>query len=464
MENNSRGISGILNNADSFIIYSEPKVGKSTFALYIIKMLYQEQAVVFSSQDSYVFDKKIKALAKQFTQFENINNHLTHYYLSKEWKLSKRLYGYGLLLQEIDTLLSQSDEKIILFHKLEDFFEFQDRYEIESFYKSLIKLSREHNKKIIFIINNQSQNYRYIQSIAEEYSDLAIQLSKNEHNDRVVEIKNLVNNEEYPLVNFSQKDSYFLLKYQELDSDKNRVRNVLLMDLNEEKDEMHQHMIDIFQYIFNRPNFSITYADSLQSSLQHIFIEPDLIIIVMNRNEENFATIKAIKKHLKKTKIITIIQQDFVRTEDIQEAYMNGSDELFPRNFLFNDVILSLQKSLDSSFYSDSLKTINIPQSQLNSFTVLKEFALECTNKGIFFTLFAVRMKAENVEFIQSSMRRFDFICQVDNVVYYLALNTMSSNVDIILKKQEEKYDKSLDLIFKCTPFNQSMVEGCLSC
>lgn len=458
-------VTSVILEADSIIIDSEIKVGKITFAFYLIKVLFNEKALLFSPQESYLFNKKIALLSKQFEQFKDIEEYITRYSLDEDWYDMKRIYGYEFLLKEFESIISSSDENLVIIHRFGELFEFQDRYEIEGFYKSLVKMVTKYNKKLIFIVNSQNQNYKYIQNVSEEFSDIAIQLTKNEKNERLMNFKNILTHQEYPSMQFLIHEKKFMLKYVDEKTDEvvERGKNILLMELDTNLDETHMDMVNIYNYIFNRPEFNVFHANSFQSIVHNIFIQPDVIIILMNRSNDNFETIRAIKKQLPSTIIIAIIEQDFVRTEDVQVAYDYGCDELFPRSYLFDKFILSLQKSIKMPFYSDTLSKLSTYPNKIESLSVMKSLAEECIENSIFFTLFVIK-KSTSCENLKSTMRRLDYVCRIDDKVYYLALNTMPNNIKIILEKQFEKFDDELELLSSCSPLDKALVEECLAC
>jgi len=460
MSDISSDIFSILKEADSIIIDSDAKVGKMTFVSYLVKLLFDEKALFFSSQEAYLLNKKIDALSRQYAQFEDINTYFNRYLLKDDWENAKRCYGYSFLLIELERIISSSEEKIIVFHRLGDFFEFQDRYEIEGFYKSLVKIVTKYDKKIIFLINNQNQNYKYIQNVADEFSDVALSMSKNEKNERIIDVKNILTHEEYPPIQLRLHNKNFILQYKEsVDSTlKARSKNILIMQLDNNLNELHDNMIKIYDYIFNRPGFHVYHANSFQSILNHIFIKPDVIIILMNRTQDNFETIRAIKIQLPETMIISVIEQDFVRSEDMQEAYKYGCDELLAKTYLFDRFILSLQKSLKLPFYSETLDVIKDEKNILTSLSEFKEVLAKCIENAIFFTCFVIE-KNNHFEHLKSTMRRLDFIYQSDDKIYYLALNTMSWSVDIIIEKQMNKFNEKINLLAMYTALDTEALE-----
>jgi len=464
MHNEAQDVFLVLKEADSIMIDSDAKVGKMTLASYLIKILFSQKTLIFTPQEPYLFNKKIKILAKQFEQFEEIDRYLTKYYLKDNWDTLKREYGYTYLLSEIEKIIVNSDEQLIVFHKLGDFFEFQDRYEIENFYKTLVKIVAKCNKKIIFLISNKNQNYKYIKNVSQEFSDVVIHMQKNEKNERFVNVTNIVTHQEYRPMVFSLYKKSFILKYpDDKESNTTRSQNILIMELDTNLAREHENMKNIYDYIFSTEDFIIHHANSFQSILHKIFIEPDVIIILMNNTIDNLSTIRAIKGQLPNTTIVSVIEKDFIRSEDAREAYRYGCDELFPRNYSFDTFILFLQKAISFPFYMDSLKMLNNKANILTSMQALEVLIDKCLEKHIFFTFFVVK-KIKEFDGLTSGMRKLDFVYQCNGKIYYLALNTMLYTVDTILKRYLADYKDKDCLIASCTALDLEIIEENLRC
>jgi len=448
-----------LLDASSFIIDGSNKSGKITFLFYLINSLFKEKAIIFTPQESYLFNRRVKSLSKQFPLFSKLQDSITPYFLDEDWHTLKQKYGYDFFLIELEHIITKSEEKIIVLHRIGEYFEFQDRYEIENIYKSLIKLAIVHDKKLIFLANNKNENYEYVQRIAEEFTDISISITNNDDNERLINIKDILQHREYPLLHFRVHETNFILDFYKKNKEieKNKIKNILIAEI----DLAHDNMRDMCSYIFNKPNFNVKYADSLQSILTEIFISPDVVIVLMKREEENFQTISAIKRQLPDTKIVAILDQDFVRTEDMQEAYNNGCDELFANNLSLDSLILSFQKLSNTLFYTQSINSLPEHNNIMTSLEDFTELANECVERSIFFTAFTIESK--NIfEKIKSSSRNSDYIYQTDHKIYYIALSTMPKDVSKIINNYKDKYD---DLVLTCLwePINHQSIDECMS-
>jgi hypothetical protein len=455
----TRDVLSVLSEAESIIIYGDEKVGKMTLLSYMIKLLFHEKTLFFSPHDAFLIDKKLDTFAKQHIQFEDIHDYFESYLLLEGWQEKKRHYGYAFLLTELERIISSSENKIVVFHHFEDFFDFQDRYEIDGFYKSLVKIASLYHKKIIFLASTQNENYKFIQSVSDEFLDLSIILSKNTKNERIIDVKNLVTYEEYPQMQLVMRDKNFILKYRDtFDASHKRDENILVMQLSKNINKQDINMNQFYDYIFSKPTFNIYHADSLKSILNNIFIKPDIIIILMKRTKDNFETVKSIKKQLPETVIYAVIEQDFVRVEDAQEAYTYGCDELLPGTYLFNNFMLSLQKSIKNFFYVERLKDIDIESNIAPSLSIFRTLIDTCLENRIFFTCFVIKRDV-HFDGLESSMRKYDFIYKSKDKIYYLALNTMPWSVDVIFESLKKNFHTNIDILTICTALDTKKLE-----
>lgn len=441
-------------DANSFIIDSGPKVGKMTFVSYLITVLFKEKAIIFTPQESFLYKRRMRSLSKQFLQLKNIEDVYSVYNLKEEWHTLKQKYGYAFFLQELEHIIATSDEKIIVIHRIAEYFEFQDRYEIDTIYKSLVKMVTSHEKKIIFLANNKHENYVYVHNVAEEFSDVLISINTNERSERLINIKDVLHNQEYPLMSFKINKETFLLDYYQEKTElaQDRVKNVLIVEL----DTAGEDLRDVCSYIFNKPNFVVKYADSLQSILQEIFVSPDIIVVMMKRTKANLDTIKTIKTQLPNSPIVTILDQDFVRAEDAQEAYNYGCDELFSNNLALENLILAFQKASKSLFYTQEINKLKQYPNIMSSIDEMRELAKSCMERSIFFTAFVFKAGANSKKITHLS-RQYDYIYQTDEKLYYLAISTAPKDAKHIIAKYND-----FEIFCMWEPINHTKIEDCL--
>lgn len=438
---------------NSFIISGAGKSGKMTFALYMATSLFNKKALIFSAQESYLFRRKMDSLKSKYLQYSDIEKQIDTYFLKKDFKTVKQRYGFEFLIQEYKKIISSSEAEVVIIDRFAEFFEFQDRYEIENVCKSLTKICAMHSKKLIFIVNNTHTNFEQIYNIAEEISDVSIKIDVNDDDEKIINMFDFLHNKKYPLLSFTIQNNSFQLDYK-IDKHKieEKVNNVLICEL----DFAHDNIVEICKFIFNKHGFKIKSASSLQTILKEVFIAPDVIIILMKRTQENFETARTIKQQLPGSPIIAILEQNFVRTEDIQEAYSYGIEELFCSNFDLDKLILAFQKAAGSLFYAKAIESLPKHSNTMASLDDFKEYIYECLNRSIFFTVFVYQIDNDSKVHNRPS-RKHDFVFCNTQKIYYLALNTAPKGAQRIMERFSAH-----QLVCMWEPINHAMIEECL--
>lgn len=446
-------------HSTSIMISGGTKVGKLTFLLYLLESLFKTKAIIFTTQEKYLFTRRINSLTQQFKQFSNIKEYINPFYLKEDWHTLKQKYGYQFFLTEIEHIMATTEEKLVIIHRLGEFFEFQDRYEIENVYKSLIKIAVAHNKKIIFIANSKNENFEYLKHIADEFSDVSISIGTNNKSERLINIKNLLNHQEYPLMHFKIHEKNFLLEYENSSKhhEKANVKNVLIAEL----DMIHHDTKEICQYLFNQPeSFNVKTANSLQSILKEIFIIPEIIIIFMKRTQENFETTETIKKQLPQSTIIAIMDQDFIRAEDKREAYIHGIDELFSNDLILDNFILSLEKASKDTFYKKRLDLLTKYNNVITDIKEFKKLTDMCIDNSIYFTAFVLKSK-DMKQKATNAGRKHDYIYQKNEKLYYLAINTSHKHAEKIIENFKRQ-DLDVSVVCDCVATKKISVDECI--
>jgi len=454
MQNNEKDFYQILDNI-SFIISGDSKSGKMTLFFYMMSQLFKKKALIFTPQEFHLFNRRVKACMQQYyTQFADLEESLNVHYLKNDWKSLKQRYGFDFFIQELAYLITHSEEELIVIHRFGEYFEFQDRYEIQHVYSSLVKLCFDHGKKIVIIVNNTHENYDQIHKVADEFTDVSIKITVDDiTNNRLVNIRDLFHNYEYPLLQFQILKNSLLLDFKEEDTlkESSSVKNVLICEL----DKFHDNFFDVCKYIFNKPGFSVKRATSLQTILQHMFVSPDVVIVLMKRTEENFETVQSIKMYLPNSPIVAILDQSFVRSEDAHKALRYGIDELFSNELVLEKLILAFEKASKTLFYTKAMESLPKYPNILNSLDEMKTLAQACLDKHILFSVFVFKISDEAA--ISRPSREYDYLFKgEDSKLYYLALNTASKDVHNIMKN----FDAS-ELLCSWEPIKQTDLEDC---
>lgn len=443
-----------LLDVSSLIISGKGKSGKGLFLFYYIKFLLKEKAIIFSAQEEYLFDRRVASATDQFDSLVDIKKYLSPYFLRPDFFNMIYLYKHDLLVKEIEHVLKTSTEKIVVFHQVEELFLFQHRNSIRMFYKSVVKIVSSMGKKVIFLSNSAHGNYQHVLDVAIEFTDVSLFIESKENRERLLTITELQENKEHPVVSFKANTNRVSLGFVEDDKSddsysREKVKNVLMVELGSSQGYIGR----ICSYIFNRKEFLVKYASSVSGILMEMFISPDVVIVFLKREEESFLAISAIKKNSPNTKIIAVVDQDFVREEDRLEALSHGCDELLANNVSFGGLILAIEKSLNKYFYLDSVKAIPSYNNKISSADDLILLSKECMDRSVFFII--MNMKYSKRKGVKSSTnRKGDFIFQSKNEIYFLAINTLVMDSDKIMDGLKKEY-MDLKLVSTWDPLNK---------
>lgn len=410
--------------SNSFVIHGEPKSGKFTLLAYLVRILYKEEVVLLSPQEDYLFKRHIKSLCERYPQFTELDTHISSYHLNSDWHSLKQNYGFNIFLQEVEKIIRSSRETIIVIQKIGDYFEFQDRYEIANVYKTCIKLAADYKKKIIFLSNTHDENFEYIKNVAEDFTDIEIFLERKSSTQNILTVKDLLHSHEFPPVLFEISDKRFSLK--EVDEHPQETQkepsNVLVAEFESNQEEIRKMCLYLLD---QQKHFSVKQASSMQGILEEIFINPDFIIVFIKRSIQSFETIRAIKKHLPDSRIIAIVDQTFLRSEDVRESFSYGIDELFSSDISIDKFVLSLEKAAKRMFYEERLSHLAYQANLLESLEELQKLIEVCEEHAIFFSLFIFE-KEDTDSQVEGTNRKYDYIFQTNEKLYHVAVNTFS--------------------------------------
>jgi len=451
MKEENKDLFSFFSNVNTITVNSGPKGGKFTFFLYMLSQLYKEKAVFFTPMESYLFKKKLTVLSTQFPQFRGIDEMLEVYYMQKNFSSMKQIYGYDFILDEIEKIISQNEKKFFVIHRINEFFDYQDRFEIPAFFKKLTQIAQQHDKTLVILANTAHQNFEQVNELSQELSDIVIDITKNDKNERIVNLLDILRHQEYPQLKFKIQNDQCILEFEQQEHETQKhEKTILLVELDHIKDNIQE----LLEYILNHPGFSIKKAMTLQEILKEIFIRPDLIIISMNRTDENMQIINSIKTQLPDTKIIAIINQEFVRTEDEHEFLSNGCEAVLSKEFTFDKLILTLQKSLGTLFYTTLLEKLPKHNNILKDMEEMRQLADECVENSIYFT--SLIMKNKDGIKIEKSSRKTDYLCLTKEKVCYLAINTLPKET----KHIEKKYNLQTECIAEAIDYKS--IEDCI--
>ncbi|MEO1941811.1 MAG: hypothetical protein ABGW77_02850, partial [Campylobacterales bacterium] len=303
------------------------------------------------------------------------------------------------LLEDITRAIEREGVDYLFFHRMEQFFEIQDIDLAEEFMKETIKYIQLHDKQVFFTYS-PSDKYVDFQELLDNYIDLGIEVQFGDEN-RIVEVKYTI----YPM---AEKRYFFKMTpkgLQLIPENAEKVEHIrrfsTLIYSSDEK------IRTILSYLLSNPRFKLQVTDKITDFMQALFKGYDIVFFFDQDKDFDMDYCYLIKDNHLPTKLLYILNKDFIRSGDRIEAIDAGCYELFPRNFLIEDLVLALKRIVGDDFYNfhDFESLSHHLQQKEELCRVIKTFL---TDK-IFFTVVITQIHAP-FEDVKRVIRRSDFV------------------------------------------------------
>jgi hypothetical protein len=420
--NISVDIVNAIDESQVIMIEGERRSGRFTFVSFLINTMLNKEAAVFIPQEEYLFQRRLDLLTR-FQQLSGIHKRFETYYLKADWPDFKQRYGYDFLKQELKKIIDESNADIIFFHRFEEFFEFQDLYEIQPFLLSLLDDVRDTDKKLIISVSDSGGHAAQIKEALQDFADLSVSVKISSDDEREIRFTNNLHHRVYPAFRFQLSQNLLSLKGEKSDTQlsSGSPLGVFLCSLSEES----ASVAELMSYLFSdEQRFSFRQADTLDTILNNLFLYPDIIVFLLERTEENLQTLQQVKKLLPEAKLYAFFTQDFMRSEDRRTALAKGCDEVFAANFKVDDFIAAIEKDLKLPYYHDQLHALDDEPHALPDREKLQEIVTNARERQLYFTIFVFTMKDSEIDFTEGLGREYDYYLVQDQKLFFLAMNT----------------------------------------
>lgn len=423
----------ILQKSDIALIEGESKSGKLTFALYSYSQTEKiDKIIIISSIQKKLMEKRINSL-------KNLNNNKLNkiletielFCLKENWLEIKASYGFDFIYEDIERIILNSKSDAVILHRPDLMFS-QDEYDYARlFLEKFIEIANNNGKKI-FITSDKDQ---FITDFLENYTDISF-IIKKYNNIRKIFIKHslypidsneykfILENKNLILENFSQE------KIENIEPQQVNIAKKTLLLVSED-----ERFISINKYIFEN-YFNIDIASNLSEVINKIAQKPDIVIYQDKHTSADFNICNTVKKLSQNSKIIVILNKEYIRTEDKMDAIQLGCCEILPKFFNLEEYILSIEKSINNFFYSNKIKLLP-PQKISTSYENFCKNIQSLYKEKIFFSV--IKTKEFNKEIIKK-LRNHDilFINEKNNYLHLALINVTKEMFEKRLKDKLE--------------------------
>ena len=450
-------LKNLITKSQIIVLEGSRQSGKFTFALFMIKYLLQKDALIISATEKKLFNRKLDAIYNRFSSMHSLKSKTDQFVLKEEWNTLKESHSYSLFRDELKRLFQETPRQVIVFHRFGLFFEFQDRFEIETMFRTVVDLAEEHNKQIIFTISTASDNYDFMNNILCDFSDLTLDLSEPNLNERDIKIVHSMHKVEEENYRVKGLDKTLVLEngenllgtntgpiaVQSLPADvplqkiaKTKHRVLLVA-----KEEQKSNAYEIVKYLMaDKKQFEIIHVKSFYDVPQYFDLEPDLLFLFIERDEIVEEIFADYKKAVPTSKSFVFFPQEFIRGADRRQLHKAGIDEIFSVYFQVDDLIIALEKAMDNYFYEKALSNIKFNAHVFDRKAGFDSIIGSAYENGVFFSLFVYSIqKDDNSTIVLGRNSDFVYHDKENQKIYYLALNTRELIADTIAYRLQEK-------------------------
>ena len=421
----------ILQKSDIILIEGESKSGKLTFALYSYSQNEKiDKVIILSSIQKKLMEKRINSL-------KNLNNEKLNqlletielFCLKENWLEIKASYGFDFIYEDIERIILNSKSDAVILHRPDLMFSHDEYDYARLFLEKFIEIANNNGKKIFIT----SEKDHFITEFLENYTDISLIIEKYPNIRKILikhslypidtnEYKFILENKKFILEKLSQKET-IKTQSQQIDFSK---KTLLLVSEDE-------RFININKYLFEN-YFEIDIASNLSEVINKITQKPDIVIYQDNHPLTDFSICNTIKKLSQNSKIIFILNKEYIRTEDKMDATQLGCCEIFPKFFNLEEYILTIEKSINHFFYSNKIKLLPLQKIATNYENFCKNIQ-SLYKERIFFSV--IETKEFNKEIIKK-LRNHDilFINEKNNYLYLALINVTKEMFEKRLKEK----------------------------
>jgi len=412
------------------LIYGEPRIGKLVFSLFAIThYLHSPRTAFFSPIMPDLMEKRFQGIRE--IKDGLINNFLNSpqfakFFFKEEYPSLKKQYSPLYLLDDIKKGVETTGAKAIILHRFEYFFEIQEFDDAEKFFQELIRYVQLKNLKL-FLTFSPNDRFVNVPELIDNSLELRIDIE-------VIEDKRITN-VKYTVHPIAEKIYFF----------KRTERGLELTPRNKEiLEEQKRYSVSIhssdrwleksLKYILHPDKFQIYEGNKITDFIHALFKGYEIIFFYDESREFDLDYCRIVKENNLPSRIIYILNKDFVRSGDRINAVDEGCYELFPRTFGIEDLVLTLKRIVGDEFYN--LRNLKLPHQ--NFTTEWEQFCsiLKVLLEGrIFFSYIKGTLNGDG-EQVVGVMRRSDYLHwnKKDKKVHFIFLNvreTIARNVVI---------------------------------
>ena len=426
----------ILGRTESCIVCGQRQSGKLTLVLALLQRFGCQQPCIITP-----FEKT--AISRRLTQFSQLaQNHadcsaVDILYARPDWRKRKRELGFNYLIEDLLNAVRNVPGDAVVLHRIDEFFEVQDRVNIELFVSSLASGVKAADKRL-FITLQHDEAFQLYQEQVEHYLDLELEISAQTDatNVRTVDLLYAslpVSSRSFQLRRASENS--FVIENRtssspQLETGSEQFSRVLLVS----DDELLKRRVG---YLVQSQELQLRQVGSaMDVLLDELLARPDLIIF--DAQEDNARDLMRVARghHLK---VLRISSDPHVRKLDRLKAAQSGYFDLLERDYYLEDLMLCMERALGKQLYDFDLGDRLEELRYTEDVTDLYERAQWFSENHLYFSVFSFRIPGISASDVQHQLvgRPYDQILfePSTKTLKFFAPNLLKHNAALIEDK-----------------------------
>jgi hypothetical protein len=434
-----------IENSEFLLVEGDKKQGKLTFVLFFSCMSGNENSSVllFSPFPKSLMKKRLSIISEfSDDDFFECMQRMRLLCLKENYRELKALYGLEFIIDDIERAIDSISAKVVIFHRLDTMFEVQESSDAEWFIESIVALKHRKDFKLFITTHSGGGEYSYLHEMLENHMDMQLLVSRNEYG-RKIEITSSI----YPI----RESEYYLEKTDhgfELSTYTGKINHDEVQKVvSSQKDIFPKkqknillisddsRFISLNRYLLQRDNLLFHAANTPIAVTGAIMKGPDLIILDSANENEVTEIDGIISEYGLESRLICILDREYIRSTDKLDAMNNGCYDIFRKNALIEEYIMGLERALDIKFYSPLIGKLPRYRECTGSRDELCTLLTDLFDKGVYFTLIEA-ISSIDMDKLKSRIRDRDIICSIDGSLFIVFINSRKETAEKIIKNK----------------------------
>ncbi|MGB0465991.1 MAG: hypothetical protein ACPGF7_00500 [Pontibacterium sp.] len=424
-----------LRQTDSCLISGGRQSGKLTLVFLLLELEGCTSTAIITPFGKRISDKKIAQVRELGTGMANPISQVDVTYLKDGWQSLKNTLGYEFILEDLKRIIQQATAEAVIIHRIDEFFDIQDRNQIAPFMATISAAAQEAGKTLFITLQNNDDHRHIFSEQVEKHIDLELNIDRSSKSAMIRDVDVLysvlpIHHPHFSSVRGSNDALHLLMENTRKKTTHDAERNILLITA----DEATKGRLD---YLFRHPNCILeTIAPDLSAIVTKIMTRPDLIIYY---SEDAIALdIHEIARD-NELKLLRISNHDYVRKLDKLRAVQQGYFDLLEQDYFIEDLVLSIERALGIDFYSFEFNNIPNETHYFERSDLFEKLIRMFVEHSLYFSVFTFKMGKFSSQAKQQILlsRPYDAVYYDENskIMKFFAPNMMPYNAHQIEAK-----------------------------